>query len=114
MAKIDFKKHVFRNLDEKPIPKEDPTPEDPQHKSEVSMAEVVQAELLKEDPTGTPTERFESFLLAKKIKQGEGEIDLTVEELALIKKISGKNPNPLIIGRIWEIVEALEPTKKKE
>lgn len=114
MAKINFKKHFFKNLADVAFLREDPTEEDPQHKTEITMAEVVQAELLKEDPTGTPTERFESFLLAKKIKNSEEEVELTVEELGLIKKVSGKNPNPLYVGRVWELIEALESTKKKE
>lgn len=112
MAKIDFKKFIFKNIAEEPITRPDPTPEDKEHTVEATMADVIQAELLKEDPTGTPTERFESYLIAKRIKNGKGEIELTVEELAVIKKIGGKNPNPLIVGRIWEIVEDLESKKE--
>lgn len=112
MAKIDFKKVIFKNIAEEPIPRPDPTPENKERTVEATMADVIQAELLREDPTGLPTERFESYLIAKRIKKGSGEIDLTVEELALIKKISGKNPNPLIVGRIWEMIEDLESKKE--
>ena len=107
MAKIDFKKQVFKNLADEPILKQDPTPEDPKRETQLSMAELIQAELLREDPSGTPTERFESYLLAKRIKASKGEMDLTIEELGTIKKISGKNPNPLVLGRIWDLLESI-------
>lgn len=46
-------------------------------------------------------EKFKRWLLAKKIYSG-GEIDVTPEEIALIKKLLGKAYPPLLVGPAWE------------
>lgn len=115
MAKIDFKVIEFKDLAGKVFQKPDETkspydprnPGVPQPTIPVSVADMIQTCLLLEDTKVTPTERFDFFRLASKIKDGEGEIDFTLEELATIKKKAGENPNPLVLGRIWEVLNKI-------
>jgi len=107
MASINFKKQGLFNLDDKQVNKIEL---DPESKKEVEVPlfldEIVIGNLTKEDATCTPTDRFNRFLLAEKIKKANGEVDLTIDELNEIKKIIGEHPNPLIVGRVWNFMES--------
>jgi hypothetical protein len=119
MAKINFKQIELKDLAGEPFTQLDPSgveTECPNCKEKnaaiipITLAGVIQANLLAEDRTSTPTDKFNAFRLAAKIKDGE-EVDFTLEELSLIKKKVGENTNPLIIGRVFEVLESLEPKK---
>ena len=110
MAKVNFKGQLFRDLAEKPITREEVVDEKTKETRtfDFTLAEVIQANLLSEDREGTPTDRFNKFLLAEKIKKSNGDVEVTVEELALIKKTIGNNPSPLVVGRVWQLLESLK------
>jgi hypothetical protein len=123
MAKIDFKAQVLKDLAGTHFTKKeskkdaegneitDEKGKPVQVEVDFTIADAIQGNLLNEDPSGTPTEKFDKYLLAKKIKAGEGPIDITVEELNLIKTTVGKNPLPLVVGQVWEALESLESKK---
>jgi len=113
MAKINFKKQGLLNLNEKQINRVELDENKKEIEIPLFLDEVVMGNLTKEDPTCTPTERFNRFVLAEKIKKADGEVDLTVDELGVIKKVVGEHPNPLIVGRIWNFIES-EIGKKAE
>jgi hypothetical protein len=48
-------------------------------------------------------EKLKRYILAEKIYKKED--DLSVEELALLKKLIGKAYTPLIVGQSWKIIE---------
>jgi hypothetical protein len=50
-------------------------------------------------------EKAKRSLLATRIYANPENIDLTVEELALIKKLIGKAYTPLIVGQAWQMLE---------
>lgn len=52
----------------------------------------------------TGEEKLKRWTLAKTIAAG-GEIDLPVEEIALLKRVIAKAYPPLISGQVWEILE---------
>jgi hypothetical protein len=52
-------------------------------------------------------EKVKRYKLANRIYQSKCETDLTIEEAALIKKLTGKLFGPLIVGQIWSILEGL-------
>jgi hypothetical protein len=113
MAKINFKSQNLLDLSGEAFKKlvvpeekiECPNCKQEYSKTEpITLAEVVQANLLSEDQKATPLEKFAAFKLASKIKDGE-EVDFTIEELALIKTKIGLNPNPVIVGRVFEFLE---------
>ncbi len=56
----------------------------------------------KEQPK--PMVKVERFKLAQKIHEG-GEIDITVENAAMIKKLIGEGYAPLVVGQAYEILE---------
>jgi hypothetical protein len=78
-----------------------------------TIADTISQQLVIEDQKATPEERFNNFALALKIKQGEGEVEYTLDELAAIKKRVGESPMPVIVGRVWEALgEKPGPVKK--
>ena len=54
----------------------------------------------------TGEEKLKRYLLATRIYANPQNIDLTVEETALIKKLIGKGFGPLIVGQAYEIIES--------
>lgn len=53
-------------------------------------------------------EKVKRFAVALKIQGSIGsgqKLDLTVDELALIKKLVGKGMAPLVVGRVWEMID---------
>lgn len=55
-------------------------------------------------------ERVTRFHLALKITGGD-EPNLTVEEIALVKKLTGKMGGNVVAGRMWAILDPQEKTK---
>lgn len=53
----------------------------------------------------TPETKCKRWLLATRIYANPEKIDLTVEELAELKKLIGKAYGPLVVGQTWEILE---------
>jgi len=51
------------------------------------------------------TEKFNRYELAKKIKDSKGVVDLTVEELSLLKTLIGDSYTTLIAGQCWNLLE---------
>jgi hypothetical protein len=49
-------------------------------------------------------EKLKRFLLAAKIRQAK-DAKLTADEIALIKKLVAKAFAPLVVGRVWEIID---------
>ena len=55
-------------------------------------------------------EKFERYALASLINKG-GNIELTVEQAATIKKRVGEICTPLVVGYIWNVMEAKDKGK---
>jgi len=108
MAKFDFKKLILKDLDDQPI-----FPQKVENGLLVNdtsllvrtIADIIAQNLVSEDQKATPEKRFEYFQLALKIKAGKGEVDYSIEEMAMIKEKAGANPMPVVVGRIWEVIE---------
>lgn len=98
-AAVDFKAQI-KGLDGKPIPvsETDKTP--------VTLGSIAEVALLA--PGGpensTPEEKARRFFLALKIHEGRGD-GLTLDELALVKRVIGQIYGPLIYGRAVELLE---------
>ncbi len=113
MAKINFKKQGLINLNGEQMKRVEFDEDKKEQRYPMTLEDVVTMNLLKEDPTCTPTERFNRFLLSEKIKEAAGEVDLTVDELHMIKSVVGENPNPLLVGRVWKYIESELGEKKQ-
>lgn len=115
MAKINLKSQILRDLAGEPIyPNrvENGMLVEDKSKPALTIANLIVTNLIGEDAKATPEERFNNFRLASKIKDTEDEVELSIEELATIKKKVGENPMPLVVGRVWEALETLEKPKK--
>ncbi len=53
-------------------------------------------------------EKCKRWLLATRIYSNPQNIDLTVEEIVLVKKIIGKAYPPLVVGQSWNYIEGKE------
>ena len=54
-------------------------------------------------------EKLKRWQLAIKIKNNaETAVEMTVEEIALIKKLIGKAYSTIIVGQVWELLEGAE------
>lgn len=49
-------------------------------------------------------EKYRRFQLAAKLS-GSDEVDLTAEEIAQLKKLVGRAWAPLVVGRVYELLE---------
>lgn len=72
----------------------------------LTFAAAVSGVLLQIHPGDNPTpeQKFKRFQIAQKCYV-EAEPDLTIEELAEIKAVVGKFCWPLIVGRVFDILE---------
>ena len=50
-------------------------------------------------------EKFTRFELYLKIKNGSDPVDLTVDEIVLLKKVIAKGNGPLFMGQAWMMLE---------
>lgn len=64
----------------------------------------------RDEPSVQGEERVKRFHLAFKITD-EDEPNLTIEEIALIKKLVGKMGPNVVAGRMWAILDPPEKTK---
>ena len=80
---------------------------------ELTMKRVCQNVLLIEKRDGkpsTPEEKFNRHNLALEIHNADDEIDLSVDDVKLLKDLIGEVGTPLIVGQAWAI---LDPPKKE-
>jgi hypothetical protein len=59
-------------------------------------------------------EKLKRYKLAQKIQSPAKETDITIEEAALIKEVTGKYSATLIMGQIWELLEENGTGKKNK
>lgn len=74
---------------------------------EVSAKAVVVTALLAafSDEAGlSVAEKVQRFALAVRLQNASAEVDVSLEDLVLIKKLVGKAYSPLIVGRVYEIL----------
>jgi hypothetical protein len=95
--KIDFFKQLL-DMDNKPIME---TKDKPLLLDKVCVNALLQ-EVPNEQTTGEA--KLLRFKLAKKI-YGVSEVEVTAEEIVLIKDRVGKQYLPLIVGQVYEILE---------
>ena len=76
----------------------------------VTLKEVVIEALL--NPLGSDAmggqEKYSMMKLAEKVHRSAGEVDVTVEELVLIKNRVGCVCTPLVTGRAFDLLEGRE------
>ena len=63
--------------------------------------------LMASDPNDNPSgeEKAKRFTLGMKIHSASEPVDVSAEDVALIKKLIGKVYTPLVVGRAYELLE---------
>ncbi len=56
------------------------------------------------DEQVTGEEKFRRYQLAERLSTG-GEVEVTAEEVALLKNLAGKGYVPLMVGAVWKALE---------
>ena len=100
---IDFTE-VLKDLDGKPI----------KHESgELTLGEAATIALLApyQDEQAKGDTKAKRFLLAIKVRQAT-DVKLTAEEVKEIKDVVAKAFAPLVVGRVWEIIDPAAMEKK--
>jgi hypothetical protein len=63
--------------------------------------------------TITGDEKVTRMHLALKIKRDQDPINMTAEEISLVKKLVGKAYGPMIVGQVWDLLEGPKPVSVK-
>lgn len=58
-------------------------------------------------------EKYKRFKLADKINTADAEVELSAEEIGLIKKMVGKGYGALFVGQIYDLFESLKGEKQQ-
>ena len=74
-------------------------------KADAKVRDIVVNALLLNDETLNTTKKFKQYELAKHIHYNIPEVNVTIEDLALIKEVVGKYYPPLIVGLVFETLE---------
>ena len=102
---------ILKDFDDKPIIKS-PEVKDSEGKvieKEVlfSVKEACMTALVNWQPSEKVAgdEKFRRFELAVKVKAAKTEIDVSVEEIALVKQLIGDLFSPIVVGQAWNALE---------
>lgn len=106
--RFDFSQFIL-NLDNQPIPNRR-DPNNPRESAPpMSLSTVCVNALLGFDPQEDArlegTEKLRRFNLAQKLYNG-GWVEVTAEEVALLKTLVNRMYAPLIVGRVWQVLES--------
>jgi len=72
----------------------------------VTLSDLIIDQLLHPSNVNTDN-KYRRFKLADKLSNAKDEVDLTLEDISLIKEATGESQLPMVIGRIYEVVEKL-------
>ena len=76
-----------------------------QGKPAMTLRDVNVNSILTLDQADDEKKKWEKYEIFKKIKESKNEVELTIEEIALVKKCIGKFQPPLVMGQCWEMLE---------
>jgi len=81
---------------------------------EITIKSICVNSLMVNDPKEriNGEEKLKRYDLATKIFKSEGELELSAEEVVLIKKLVGDNMSTLVVGFVFRILEGEEKNKK--
>jgi hypothetical protein len=71
----------------------------------IKLKDIMIRAMLTPDREDDDKKKWQKYEIYKKLLKEKTEVDLTIEELALIKKFIGKYESQLIMGQCWELLE---------
>jgi hypothetical protein len=72
--------------------------------TELTFAHISRAVLVQNDETDGEA-KYRYYVLAQKIEQANGEVELAAEEVASIKKLVGRMMPVVVVGRMWDLLD---------
>jgi hypothetical protein len=72
---------------------------------DLTLGSVCINSILTPVQTDTVEQKLEKYDIFKKLRDGKAEVELSVEEIALLKKSIGTVNPPLIVGQAFEMIE---------
>ena len=109
--KIDFSQELGNTFDDKPIIFTNNKPATLRDIACDSLASIHEDER-NNPPDGK--QKLERYQLGMKILSATTDTEFTGDEYELLKKIVGKHPSPLIVGKCWILLEAAHGAKAAE
>jgi len=100
-APIDFNTPMM-SIDGKPITDEKGAA------GTVTLKKIALEALLTGFPDETTLpgeEKAKRYVLAVKIAAADGKLELTSEEVTMLRKVVGKGYGPLVVGQVWKIID---------
>jgi hypothetical protein len=76
----------------------------------VTLAVVAYSALLRPDEKAADAEKMTRYKLAFQIAQASGPVELSLDDAAMVKRLIGQNPSPLVVGQAFEMLEAPKPS----
>ncbi len=77
-------------------------------KTDMTVVHACSSALLSADKEGDTGEtKYERWVLVKKIKDRDNDLDLTSEELSLIKKCVGIVYPSIVVGQVYDALEGI-------
>lgn len=82
---------------------------------DLSLQEALKLAALAEfqGENATPEQKFTKYEIAKKVKKSDGSVDLTSEEISVLKKNASKRFNTELYGSFCDILESCGPSEVK-
>jgi hypothetical protein len=71
----------------------------------LSIKDIIVNSVLTPMQDDDEKKKFEKYEIFKKVRDAKADVDLTIEQIALVKKSVGKIQPPLIMGQCFEILE---------
>lgn len=89
-----------------PIKSLDGTPiKDDQNQELTLKVVLVNALLTQNEEKLTGEEKYKRYSLSKKIYESDEEVELSIEEVAQLKRLIGDLYPPLVVGQVFDILE---------
>ena len=71
----------------------------------MTLRDVIVSSILNPAEKETQEQKYEKYSLFKKLKDAKDEVELKIEDIALIKKAIGEIQPPLVLGQCWDLLE---------
>lgn len=112
--KINFEQPIT-NLKGENLKEKTKTENDKIEERDITLSMVCTGALLTayQDEKIDSVEKLRRYKLAQRLVDAKEE-NITIEEANLLKELIGKNPSPLIVGQVFEILEQVKEEPEPE
>ena len=80
-------------------------------KETLTVKKIVKGALLnlsEEENKLSGQKKFDRYDLASKINKADSDVELSIDDVSLIKRVVGEKYTPTIVGQVWPLLEKVE------